>query len=62
MPLVLDCHAFARVCLTQITDFNTPKQLLGATRCGHWKPRIDLQRGVREVYKWFTEESNYAQR
>jgi GDP-L-fucose synthase len=42
----------------------TPRKLLDATRSRAlgWKPRIDLERGIREVFKWFTEESDYAKR
>jgi GDP-L-fucose synthase len=40
----------------------TPRKLLDVTRLRAlgWKPRIDLKGGIREVYKWFSENSEYA--
>jgi len=34
-----------------------PRKLLDVTRIRAlgWKPRIDLNRGIREVYEWLTE-------
>ena len=40
----------------------TPRKLLDVTRITSlgWKPRIDLERGMREVYVWFTKNSDHA--
>ncbi len=40
----------------------TPRKLLDVTRIRAlgWEPQIDLQRGIKEVYTWFTENSDYA--
>jgi GDP-L-fucose synthase len=40
----------------------TPRKLLDVTRIRAlgWKPHIDLQRGIRDVYTWFIEASDYA--
>lgn len=40
----------------------TPRKLVDITRIRtlDWEPRIALKRGIREVYDWFTENSNYA--
>jgi GDP-L-fucose synthase len=42
----------------------TPRKLLDVTRVHAlgWKPRIDLEPGIRETYKWFTENSSHAQK
>jgi GDP-L-fucose synthase len=42
----------------------TPRKLLDVTRIRAlgWKPHIDLKRGIREVYAWFTKNSEYAKR
>ena len=40
----------------------TPRKLLDVTRIRAlgWKPRIDLERGIGEVYNWFVQESGEA--
>ena len=40
----------------------TPRKLLDVTRITSLgrKPRIDLERGMREVYVWFTKNSDHA--
>jgi GDP-L-fucose synthase len=40
----------------------TPRKLLDVTRIRSfgWKPRIDLERGIAEVYNWFTQNSEQA--
>jgi GDP-L-fucose synthase len=40
----------------------TPRKLLDVSRIRAlgWEPHIDLQRGIREVYDWFTKNSNHA--
>ncbi len=40
----------------------TPRKLLDVThiRALGWEPRIDLEHGIREVYKWFLENAEYA--
>jgi GDP-L-fucose synthase len=42
----------------------TPRKLLDVTRIRAfgWKPRIELQRGIREVYDWFRKNSEWANR
>jgi GDP-L-fucose synthase len=42
----------------------TPRKLLNVTRIRGlgWKPRIDLPRGIRQVYRWFTEEFSKGRR
>jgi GDP-L-fucose synthase len=40
----------------------TPRKLLDVTRIQAlgWKPRIKLERGIHEVYAWFTKNSEWA--
>jgi GDP-L-fucose synthase len=40
----------------------TPRKLLDVTRIRAlgWKPRIDLERGIKELYLWFSENSQLA--
>ena len=40
----------------------TPRKLLDVTRIRTlgWKPAVDLNRGIHEVYDWFLENSTYA--
>lgn len=41
----------------------TPRKLLDITRIRAlgWKPRIELQNGIHEVYEWFAKNSEWAQ-
>ena len=40
----------------------TPRKLLDVTRITSlgWKPHIDLERGIKEEYAWFTKNSDHA--
>jgi GDP-L-fucose synthase len=42
----------------------TPRKLLDVSRIRRlgWEPRIALERGIREVYAWFTKNSDHAKR
>jgi hypothetical protein len=42
----------------------TPRKLLDTTRIRalEWEPRTDIKRGIREVYDWFRENSEWASR
>jgi GDP-L-fucose synthase len=41
----------------------TPRKLLDVTRIRGmgWAPKIDIERGLAEVYDWFIKNSDYAQ-